>query len=229
LGLVCSAALGFTSSFVYAQPSEHSGNEVEASYPYEDGGLAGIGLVTGLKLGAGFGRPFGEFGTSPIGELELGYLLPALDRSFELFFSGQYAQPVTKANGIVDDEGSAGSSRLPGEMNYEITTQQGVLTLGALYRVPLHVPMFRPYAALGGRMYLLKSTIDASAGMEDFGENTETDREFGFFGALGGELYIGPGAALLELQFGHTTIDGFVLRDAGASSLNTALGYRLFI
>jgi hypothetical protein len=219
-----------TPSIAFAQlPSDRVTHKSPSKYPYERGGLAGIGLVTGLKLGAGFGQPFSEFGTSPVAELELGYLLPPLKRSFEIFLSGQYAQPVTKADGIEDDHGSAGTSRLPGPMSYEIKTQQAVLTLGALYRVPLDIPMFRPYAGIGGRMYLLKTTIDANAAGMDFGQNTETGQQFGFYGALGGELYLGPGALLLEVQFGQTTIDGFVLREANAGALNTAIGYRLFI
>jgi len=98
-----------------------------------------------------------------------------------------------------------------------------------IYRLPLAIDFVRPYAALGGRAYLMRTTINGKAGSESFGENEETATNFGVFGALGAELHIGPGAILLELQTGYAKIDGFVLRDTSAGSLNVALGYRLFL
>ncbi|MBM4362708.1 MAG: hypothetical protein FJ104_08505 [Deltaproteobacteria bacterium] len=53
--------------------------------------------------------------------------------------------------------------------------------------------------------------------------------KFGFYGALGGELHVGPGAVLLEVQTGYAAVDGFVLRDTNVGALNAALGYRLFL
>ena len=199
----------------------------ESPYSYEDGGLAGLGLVTGLKVGAGLGLK--AFGATPVVELELGYLLPPLERSFQIFVSGQYAAPKAEGDDIEDVYGVDGESRLPDSASYEIVERQAVLTLGVLYRVPVDLPLMRPYAGVGGRLYLTEAVIEGSAGGVDFGENRETDAQAGFFGALGMEAYLGPGAALLELQLAYAKIDGYVLRKANATSLNIALGYRLFI
>lgn len=196
---------------------------------YERGGLAEVGLVAGAKLGGGFGQPFGELGTTFIGELELGFTLPPLGRSIEIFLAGQYAAPTTEKKGIADKSGPGGESRLPGEWKYSLTERQAILTLGGLYRLPLATPLFRPYIALGGRAYFLRTEVNGSAGGESFGGNEETATKFGFYGALGGELHFGPGAVLLEVQTGYAAVDGFVLRDTNVGSLNAALGYRLFI
>jgi hypothetical protein len=82
---------------------------------------------------------------------------------------------------------------------------------------------------VSSRLVRTNPRVEANAGGESFGRNDETATQLGFFGALGGELFVGPGAALLELQLGHAGVDGFVLRDTNTSTFNAALGYRLFL
>jgi len=118
---------------------------------------AKVGLVIGPKLGASFGQVFSDLGTSFIGELEIGYLLPLpppIGRSFELFVSLQYTQPT------LDGKTSNTDPRLPdeGTMSYQITQQQLLLTPGVLFRIPLGSEvgaLLRPYTALGARVYML--------------------------------------------------------------------------
>jgi outer membrane protein W len=114
-------------------------------------------------------------------------------------------------------------------MSYELTQQQAIITAGLRYRIPLDSPMFRPYIGAGARAYLMKTKIDGKAAAEAFGANEETVTKYGPFGSAGGELYIGPGALLLEIQVGWAKIDGFVLRDTNAGAVNSLIGYRLFI
>lgn len=235
-GFSCVSALALCALFthsVFAQTDDPAGGN--SQFLYEKGGIAGAGLVAGLKVGGGFGQPFNEFGSSFVGELELGYNLPMLDRSLGLFFSGQYAQPTTEGSNLEDTFGPAdgdaevGSSRLPGPFSYQLEQRQAVLTFGAIYRIPAGFAMFRPYFALGGRYYMLSTKITGESDGQPFFENTETGSTFGFYGALGGELYLGPGAILLEVQTGAAGVDQFILRDTNASALNVALGYRFFL
>jgi hypothetical protein len=212
-----------------AAPADAPATSDDKKPLYEKGGLAGAGLVVGALAGGGFSQPFSKLGTSFVGELELGYVLPPLRRSIEIFVSGQYAAPKTSGSNIADTFGPSGGSRIPGTMSYEVTEQQAVITLGGLFRIPLPTPLFRPYFSLGGRAYLLKTKVTGNAGGQAFGENDETATKFGFFGALGGEVHFGPGAVLLEVQTGYASVDGFVLRNTNVGSLNAALGYRLFI
>ncbi len=196
---------------------------------YEQGGLLGIGFAPALKLGGSFSGAFSELGTSPAIQLELGYLLPVLERSVEIFVSGDYTQPTTERSDVVDVAGPDGTSRLNEPMSYELTQQEFNVTLGALYRLKLPVPMFRPYAALGARLYFMKTNVSGATGSEEFGENREGAVSPGFYGALGGELHIGPGAVLLEVQAAYAGMDGFVMRNTNVGAVNLALGYRLFL
>lgn len=198
-----------------------------AEVSYADGGLADLGLVLGVKAGAAFGQPFGDLGTSVLAELELGYNLPLPDpvgRDLGLFFSAQYAAPGAEGRGEAD-------ARLPdgAPAEYTLTERQAVLTLGVIYRIPVPGDLIRPYAAAGGRVYLLRTEIESEAGGESFGAHEETATQLGPYGALGAELYLGPGALLLELQVGYATLDGAVFDDHNTGALGLALGYRLFL
>lgn len=209
--------------------------EMSGSSPSEDADplkeRADIGLVFGLKIGSGFSQPFNALGTSIVGEIEIGYLLPLPDpvgQSIELFVSGQYTQPS------LSDTTTEADPRLPGDglMHYEVTQQQIGLTLGALYRVPIGGSVgqwFRPYGALGARLYLMRTQVNAGVSGEAFGESRETATEVGFYGAIGGDFFLGPGSAFLETQFSYAGLDGYIMRDTNVGALNLALGYRLFI
>jgi hypothetical protein len=199
------------------------------SLSYERGGLLGIGLAPALKLGGSFSGVFSDLGSSPAVQLELGYVLPVLDRALEAFVAADYTQPTTQRSDVVDASGPNGESRLSQPMSYDLTQQEFNVTLGALYRLRVPVPLFRPYAALGGRLYFMKTKVKGNTGTEQFGENREGAVSPGVYGALGGELHLGPGAVLLEVQVAYASIDGFVMRDTNAGAANLALGYRLFL
>lgn len=191
---------------------------------YERGGLAGIGLTVAAKFGGGFSQAFSELGAAFVPELELGITLPFAERMLEVFVSGQWAAPTT--------DGTAGPDpRLPGDqlMTYEVTQQQVALTLGLRLRIPIPSELFRPHFALGARLYLMRTEVSGEGGGEAFGDNEETATEAGFFAAVGGELFVGPGALLLEVQLGYASLDGFVMRDTNVGALNVMLGYRLFL
>jgi hypothetical protein len=205
-----------------AAPASDGGGGDDRGPLYERGGLAGAGLSVGLKLGGGFSQPFGDLGTSFLTELEVGYILPPLHRSFTVFLAGGYTQPGAEGKGLRD-------SRLPGPASYELTQQEALITLGLSYRLRLPIDILRPYASIGPRLYLMRTKISGQAGGESFGKNDETMTQIGVFGALGAELHFGPGAALLELSIATAGIDHYVLRDTSAGSLSVAVGYRIFL
>lgn len=211
--------LCLTALFGLFQPSLARADE---KLLYERGGLAGAGLGVGLKLGAGFSQPFGDLGSAFATELEVSYLLPVADRSLAVFASGGYAAPKAEGKGIDD-------ARLPGPASYTLTQQTATLSLGLSYRLHLPVPMLRPYASLGPRLFLMRTDIRGSAGGQSFGDNQETVTRVGLYGALGAELHFGPGAALLELSLAWASIDNYVLRDTSVGALGVGLGYRVFL
>lgn len=199
-------------------PSSEPNNAEDAAY--ERGEATGITL--GLKLSGGFSQPFGDLGTAFLTELEVGYTLPFAKRSFAVYLSGAYAALGAEGKDLQDD-------RLPGPASYELTQQELMLTLGLTYRLHLPTKLVRPYASIGPRLFLMRTTVEGSAGGEAFGENEETATDIGVFGALGAELHMGPGAALFEFSMTWAKIDGYVLRDTSAGALAVGLGYRLFL
>lgn len=195
--------------------------------PEDEGGrltdVADIGLVLGGKIGGGLGKPFSEFGASYVLEVELGYMLPVLDKGIEIFISGQYTQPTT--DGI---EGES-DPRLPGTLSYDITQQELALTLGALYRFHVGLDWLAPYGGLGARLYMLRTKVTGSAGGESFGKTEETQSEAGLLLLGGVDFRLGPGALMAELQFGWAHVDGFVLRDTNLGALQLLVGYRAML
>jgi len=187
---------------------------------------ANTGLVIGAKVGGGLG--LGPLGASPVGEIEIGYLLPLpepIGRSLELFMSAQYMQPGT------DGHTTAPDPRLPGDgtMTYNVKQQVLPLTFGLLYRIPMSGDAFMPYAAAGVRVMMLKTTVSGSAGDQSFGSNDETSTSAGGYFAVGADIFLGPGALVAELQLGYAPIDGFVLRETNTSNVALALGYRFIL
>ncbi|MFO0745030.1 MAG: hypothetical protein U1F43_05045 [Myxococcota bacterium] len=180
-------------------------------------------VVVGLKVGGAFSGAFNTLGTAFAPELELGALLPFAERALEVFLSGRWAAP--------SDEGtSAPDPRLPGDgvAHWKVTRNELSLGLGLRVRIPLASDLFRPYLAAGARLFLLRTHVSGSAGGEAFGGNDETGTAFGFLFQLGGELYVGPGALLLELAVNGAPLDQTILADTNASSFDVYLGYRFF-
>lgn len=181
------------------------------------------GLVLGGKVGAGIGKPLNEAGPSVAAQLELGYVLPPLDHTFEPFLAFAYSAPSLEGTSRQSDP------RLPGDgiVRYRVDQQIGALDLGVRARLPLAA--ITPYAAAGGRMFMLRSTVSGEVAGEPFGSSEETGTAWGAFFAAGAELNLGPGALLAELQLGYGGVDAFVLRDTNAGALSLFLGYRLML
>lgn len=190
---------------------------------YEKGGMYEAGVVIGLKAGADFSQPFNELGTSPTAELEIGWLIPGMDRSFQLLFAGQWAAP--KGDGALDAD-----ARLPGDgvASWDVEQQHARLSLGALYRIPVGKTI-RPYVGLGVRAWLVETKMNGSADGQAFGEYTEKSTEIGGFGSLGGEWHTEYGALLLEFQGGWAPYDRTIYSDSAVGTLAIDLGWRFFL
>lgn len=184
---------------------------------------ADLGLVIGGKVGGGLGT--GAVGATPLFEIELGYALPPLDRAIEVFVAAQFSQPTT------DGTASEADPRLPGDsaFSYDITQQILTVALGGIYRIDLQNGLVMPYGGLGGRLYMLNTQVEGEVDGQSFGDNEETQTDFGLVVMGGVDIFLGPGALLAELTFGWTSVDGFVLRDTNLGSVNLAVGYRFVL
>jgi len=183
------------------------------------------GLLLGGKVGGGIGKPWSDFGGTPVFELELGYALPPLHRAIQLFFSGQYTQPGMSGTSGTKDP------RLPGNglVGYDVLQQELTLSFGGLYRFDVGSKQVMPYGGIGGRMYMLNTKVKGSAGDQAYGRNQETQTRVGLLLLGGAELYVGPGALLGELSFGWASVNSFVLRNTNLGAWNLAVGYRLML
>ncbi len=195
-------------------------NEVSSGPVYEDGGMFGTGIVVALKAGGAFGQPFNETGTGLVGELELGWIvLPFPD--LQLFTNLQYQNSTQSGEGTDPQLASQ-------TWSYEVATQQFIITPGLLYRLPFGPDWYRAYVGAGFRIHLTSSEATGESGGEAFGTYTEEATDYGGYGVLGSDFFVGPGSILVELQFGYGSVDHYVLQDTNNGTLNLAVGYRMF-
>lgn len=189
---------------------------------YEQGGQSALGLTVGVKAGLDAAQPFNDLGLAPAVELEIGYVLPAVDRSIQILVAAQWAPPA-------GDDALIADARLPGEgvARYDVEQQHLRLSLGALYRLTLDGTI-RPYGGLGLRAWLINTTMTASAAGEPFGEYTEASTEIGGFALLGAEWHVSIGALLFEVQGGWAGQDRTIFESSAVGTLSGSLGWRFF-
>lgn len=177
------------------------------------------GLVLGAKLGAALA--FSRLEESPALELELGYMLPfplPVAHSFEVFVSGGYQAHSTRADAVLPSDARA---------RYRVTQQVLAFTLGLRYRLPVAADIVMPYVSAGARLHALRASSSSEAAREAFGDSTDASLAPGFMAAMGGEIYVGPGAFVLELQLGYTPLQSELVPVAALVTCAGLGGYRL--
>jgi hypothetical protein len=181
-------------------------------------------LVVGLELGAIFPQPFSELGTHVSFGLELGYALPVLEEKLEVMLAAAYAPPANDFT-LADYKG-------------EVSVQELTFSLGPRYRFLARREPWNIDAALGVRLFLVRSTSSGSRAGESFADFEEQSTQVGFFLALGGEYRLGPGALFLDLDLGYSGLSHDITGDgkpsgapdaASTGNLAATLGYRLFL
>jgi len=210
-------------ALLLAQPQAHA----QVAEDGDDGwqGWGSSGLVLGGKIGGGLGKPWNELGASYVLEVELGYQLPlgsTLGRTLELAAVGSYTAPRTEGSGAEPDP------RLPGSEPFHYEVEQQIAGIGMLlrYRIPFAQDMAALVLGAGARLNLMRTRVEGEIDGEPFGRNEETGSAIGPLFSVSGELALGPGAALLELQLSHASVDAFVLRDTNVAALALLVGYR---
>lgn len=192
-------------------------------------------ITAGLKAGVGLSQPFSELGTGPEFELEGGYTLPWLERRLRALL--QVAYQRTGSDGSIDDARFPGERAEPAQLggyNWELTEDE--LTVMPAIFGQWFAPgtsVWTPYAALGPRVYMLRSTENAKSRgtetvpSESLGEHKEKNTTVGFGLQLGAEYNLWMGALLAELQVAWSKLDHRVTGDANTGSLGINLGYRM--
>jgi hypothetical protein len=171
----------------------------------------------GLGTGVLFPQVSSELGTSAGLEFDVG--VPVW-KSLSVVSAIGYAQPTV--------EGKMSDPRLADSMYSTDTTQRELTwTLGATWRFLKASSRLNAYGGLGGRIFLLETLTNGSAGGTSFGENRETSTRIGAAAWGGAEYLIGPGAAVAELDFGGSDLPHLVTGDVSTTAVAIQVGYRL--
>ena len=189
-------------------------------------GLAGARetITAGLKAGVGISQPFSDLGTGPEFEIEGGYTLPWVEKRLRALLQVGYER--TGANGDVTDARFEG-----GGYGFDLTEDK-LTVMPAIYGQYFApgAKRWTPYAALGPRIYMLRTKIDAKSEgdpAESFGGSNEKNTKVGFGLQLGAEYNLWKGALLGELQMAWSKLDHRTTGDTNTGSLGINLGYRL--
>lgn len=156
--------------------------------------------------------------------LEVGYMLPFLERRLALAFEAAWAPP-----GVSDGKSDPRLGDSGGDWDFDVTTQELKLSFGPMFRFLPPGETFVPYVGMLARAYLIETTVTGSGDGQSFGENSEVSTEWGFVTMLGGELRLGPGVALLEVTFGWSDLPHRITGDTSTGAMSFLLGYRFML
>ena len=170
----------------------------------------GPAFVVGGEVGGII--PFSKLTPHVATGIELGYMLPVVERRLEILASVGWAPP---RHNYTD-----------GMYQAKVTQHELHVSLGPRFRFLDVGGPFNISLAAGPRLYFLRSLSNGSAGGQSFIEYREQSSKFGFFAALGGEYHLGPGALFLDLDFGWAKLDHRITGDASTANLSPTVGYR---
>lgn len=188
---------------------------------------SGPSLAIAPHVGVTAPQPFGDLNSWPVFGLDLGYIMPfdvgSMERPLQIGLGASYTAPGAEGQGTHSMLGTEGS-------DYSWELQQRMLTL----QVTTIWRFMRPgeglsfHALIAPRVYLMESVLNASGNGADFGENRETNTEYGLVFGGGAEFMMGPGALFGLVQVGGSPLDQRITGTANTAALSLDVGYRLF-
>ena len=202
------------------------GDEAQEEEAEEAEELPDVHVTIGLKGGIAIPSLFNDLGVNGNLTLEVGIPLPVLDRRLAVVLEGGWSPPGNDAS-LPDPRVDGGDGS--GEWDFDVTSHQTYVSLGLVFRIFAPGTFINPYVGALARMYILKTHVTGTGGGNAFGANDETSTEFGGVGLLGLEIGLGPGAALVELSFGGSSLPHRITGDSTTMSLGLAVGYRIFL
>ena len=174
------------------------------------------GLLIGAKVGGI--APFDGLNPFVVGTIELGYILPWLNRGIAGLVAVSYTAPGTS--------GEQEDPRVPGgKYTWELTQHELIIQPTVMYRYT-KLGRIVPFVGIGPRIYLMNSVIKGKAGDSVIGETNEPSTQIGGGLPLGVEFKLGPGALLAELLFEIGTLDHAITGQSHTGGLSLNLGYR---
>lgn len=174
-------------------------------------------FLVGLKVGGLFPQVLNRLSTTYAVALEVGWLLPFLNRQLALVVEGAYSQPARTLT--VEDP------RVPGS-SYDFTVTEhtfGIYAGPKVFFLPLR-GTFIPWVSVGVRTQFVDSELVGAAGT-DFGLHHETGTHVAFGGQVGLGYHLGPGFVGLELQMITAPLDHLITGPVDIGDLAVRAGY----
>lgn len=177
-----------------------------------------LGLLAGAKLGGIV--PFDGLSPFPQVGIEVGYVLPPIERQLAIVVAIDYTRPTT-AN-VESDPRVMG-----GTYTWKLTEQELGVMANVIFRATSVRPAI-PYGGIGPRILFARSDV-RDDGAPRISMTNEHSMRIGVGIPLGVELPLGPGHATGELLLQYGTLDHVATGDAHTGALTLALGYRMIL
>jgi hypothetical protein len=184
--------------------------------------------IIGIKMGALLADAFNKLGPSFLIDLEAGYLLPWLNRSFAVTLDLGYSQPTTSGENITDPRIVSNNN----QYSWDLTQRELMFGMTFLYRATFLEKRIRvaPYVGVGPRLWLLQTRVSGSSGaMNPINLSTEQSTKIGVSVPVGVDVHVGPGRVFGELQVLWAPIDHRTTGDSSVGSITLTAGYRLLL
>jgi hypothetical protein len=174
-------------------------------------------------VGGLFAQPFtgGKLGASYDVSLEVGYLLPVMERRLGLVLDVGYTEPGAKAT-LTDPRVDANG----GSYSWTLNQRELMVGLTAMFRFPMGA--LTPYAGIGPRLWLLQTLVQGTAGDGNpISLTKEQSTKVGLAVPLGIGYALGPGSVFFEAQLLWAPLDHRITGASSVGSITTCVGYRL--
>lgn len=179
------------------------------------------------RLGVVAPQPFGDLGSWPAFGLDAGLILPfdvgSMERPLQLDLGAGYTQPGAEGEGHHAMLGEDGAN-----YSWDLTQRMLTVQFSALWRFMPPGQGFGAHAMVAPRIYLMESVMEAQGNGGDFGENRETNTEYGVLIGGGIEYDLGPGSLAANLLVGGSPLDQRITGESNTAAINIDLGYRFF-
>ncbi len=214
-----------------AASSTATADELQASLAPGAAGSGGAAshptLALMPRVGVTAPQPFGELESWPTFGLDLGIIMPfdvgSMQRPLQIGVDAGYTQPGASGTGTHAMLGEEGAT-----YDWDLTQRMLTVQLSALWRFKAPGQGFGAHAMIAPRVYLMESVMEAQGNGADFGENRETNTEYGILIGGGVEYELGPGSVAANLLVGGSPLDQRITGESNTAAINFDLGYRLF-